>query len=321
MPPKLAKDPSGWKCNLCDNNFVKDNDKVMECEYCENHFCISCLEMTPAAYNYHAKSTAMWFCMTCVPKVKETIKIEKEIEKQCNAHYKKFEKRCDEFEQKIEKKFIDIEKNCEDKCSKTDVESIIDEKLKSLSPNRGEDEVKLIVKNTVTDIVDNTIEMKIAESEKEIADRQSREKNIILFNVTEPNTNIIDERKESDKELIKKMSNIMNFETTEPFDIMKVVRLGKRNPNPQENPRPLIVTLSTLEAKKQFLKNSLKIKKSDDAIIKQINIQNDMTKKDREREYELVKEKFSKNSEVEANWRYVIRGPPGERILIKIRKM
>ena len=205
MPPKLAKDPSGWKCNLCDNNFVKDNDKVMECEYCENHFCISCLEMTPAAYNYHAKSTAMWFCMTCVPKVKETIKIEKEIEKQCNAHYKKFEKRCDEFEQKIEKKFIDIEKNCEDKCSKTDVESIIDEKLKSLSPNRGEDEVKLIVKNTVTDIVDNTIEMKIAESEKEIADRQSREKNIILFNVTEPNTNIIDERKESDKELIKKM--------------------------------------------------------------------------------------------------------------------
>ena len=102
---------------------------------------------------------------------------------------------------------------------------------------------------------------------------------------------------------------------------MKVVRLGKRNPNPQENPRPLIVTLSTLEAKKQFLKNSLKIKKSDDAIIKQINVQNDMTKKDREREYELVKEKFSKNSEVEANWRYVIRGPPGERILIKIRKM
>ena len=212
MPPKLAKDPSGWKCNLCDQNFMKDNDKVMECEYCEKHFCISCLEMTSTAYNHHAKSTAMWFCMTCVPKVKETIKIEREIEKQCNAHYKKFEKRCDEFEQKIEKKFIDIERNFEDKCSKIEVESIIDEKLKSLSPNRGDDEVKLIVQNTVTDIVDNTIEMKIAESEKEIADRQSREKNIILFNAAEPNTNIIDERKESDKELIKKMSDIMNFE-------------------------------------------------------------------------------------------------------------
>lgn len=44
-----------------------------------------------------------------------------------------------------------------------------------------------------------------------------------------------------------------------------------------------------------------------------------MTKKDREHENELKEEKFSKNAEVEGNWRYVIRGSPGERKLLKIQ--
>ena len=64
----------------------------------------------------------------------------------------------------------------------------------------------------------------------------------------------------------------------------------------------------------------MKLKESSDEIIKTVSVQNDMIKQDREREQELVQEKFSKNSEVGVNHRYVIRGPPGERKLVQIRR-
>ena len=49
-----------------------------------------------------------------------------------------------------------------------------------------------IVQNTVTDMVDTKIVNKIAESERELADRQSRQKNviIIIFKAKESNTNL-----------------------------------------------------------------------------------------------------------------------------------
>ena len=53
------------------------------------------------------------------------------------------------------------------------------------------------------------IQHKLAESEKEIADRKSREKNIILFKADEPDTNLIEERVKSDKEFVGKILNEM----------------------------------------------------------------------------------------------------------------
>ena len=225
------------------------------------------------------------------------------------------EKRCDDIEKKIENKFVEVEDKLETKCTKNEVEKIIEDKIKTLPMNNGGDEMKKMVQTTVTNIVDT----KIAESEKEMGDRQSREKNFILFKAAEPKTNIIDERVAADKELIGKIITEMNFETRENFEISKVIRLGIKKQDPQENPRPLLVTLSTFEAKKAFLKHASKVKNSSDESLKNLTIQNDMTKRDREREYDLVQEKFAKNSEIEGNWRYVIRGPPGERTLVKIK--
>ena len=57
----------------------------MECEYCENHYCSTCLGMTDTEYEHHVHSSGMWFCGICKPKVEETLKIEKEIEKRCSV--------------------------------------------------------------------------------------------------------------------------------------------------------------------------------------------------------------------------------------------
>ena len=109
-------------------------------------------------------------------------------------------------------------------------------------------------------MVDIKIQHKLAESEKEIADRKSREKNIIMFKAGEPDTTLIEERVKSDKQFVGKILNEMHFETREHFTIEKFIRLGKRKENPLDNPRPLIVKFSTVEAKKEFLKNSMKLK-------------------------------------------------------------
>ena len=54
--------------------------------------------------------------------------------------------------------------------------------------------------------------------------------------------------------------------------------------------------------------------------IKNVAISNDLTKKDRERELELVAERNQKNSLEVGPWKFVIRGPPGDRKLQKNKK-
>ena len=56
--------------------------------------------MTDDDYDHHAKSTAMWFCAVCKPKVEEMLKIEKEIEKRCQEHFDKYKARLETVEQK-----------------------------------------------------------------------------------------------------------------------------------------------------------------------------------------------------------------------------
>ena len=43
----------------------------------------------------------MWFCTVCKPKVEETLKIEKEIEKRCQEHFDKYKARLEIIEQNV----------------------------------------------------------------------------------------------------------------------------------------------------------------------------------------------------------------------------
>ena len=74
----------------------------MECEYCENHYCSTCLGMTDTEYEHHVHSSGMWFCGICKPKVEETLKIEKEIEKRCQEHFEKYSKKLEQIEKVLQ---------------------------------------------------------------------------------------------------------------------------------------------------------------------------------------------------------------------------
>ena len=173
------KDLLGWQCETCQKKYTKERDKVMECEFCEGHFFIGCLDMTPTTYYHHSKSSAMWFCVACMPKTKETIKIEKDIEKRCNEHYKKFEKICSDLETKLENKITDVEQKVNTKCSKQEVEKIVNDKLETFEVKNDKNEMEKNVQNTVTDMVDTKIVNKIAENGRELANSQSRQKMLL----------------------------------------------------------------------------------------------------------------------------------------------
>ena len=251
--------------------------------------------------------------------MREVIKIEKDIEEKCNAHYEKFqerciaiEERCDELESVIDEKCSKVE--MDKKCSKEEVEKLIEDKMSSIQLQPKE-------ATASKELVSQAVKERMAEQDRDIADRQSRERNIIIFNMPEPLTNLIDQRKQDDREQVDNIIGNLGLETAEPVTVEKVTRLGFRKQKPNENPRPVIVCFSTVEAKKQVLKNAAKLKNSEDEAIKRCRVSNDMTKKDREAEKALVQQKFSKNEEETGKWKYVIRGPPGERQLRKILKV
>ena len=168
-----------------------------------------------------AHSSGMWFCGRCKPKVEETLKVKKEIEKRCEEHFQKYCKRLESIEKKLEKK-VEIqdvvalinEKSEKDK-AKHEKDKIVTEQLK-------EKQIIDLVKQVETKSVDivkkhlqessiseqnvnKLVDEKIEEIDKQITDRQSRERNVIIFRMDEPNTNLIKERQAKDLETLKEM--------------------------------------------------------------------------------------------------------------------
>ena len=55
----------------CGKLFKSENDKLLECEYCEKHYCIKCLQYKSGEYEAMQKPGCMWFCIKCKPKVEK----------------------------------------------------------------------------------------------------------------------------------------------------------------------------------------------------------------------------------------------------------
>ena len=90
------------------------------------------------------------------------------------------------------------------------------------------------------------------------------------------------------------MIEFMAAETEEEVAVEKIIRLGAKHKQMKENPRSVIVTFTNIEGKRSFLRNAKNLKNSDDEIIKTLGIANDLTKKDIEKEAELVTMKMEK---------------------------
>lgn len=327
---------TSWSCHDCSKKYTKATDKLMECEFCSDYFCCKCLNMGDEEYLCLKKSTCMWFCVECKPKVEEKIK-DSEIERLCNKHFEKYASKLDKLTQDLKAKL-----------DKKEVENMIDSKLSALDGSIPNKEIiseliqKQVEQQSFAEVVnkkvdyDKTIKQSVNrevvskvdvievdtekdEYDREMMDRQNREQNVIIFNMQEPKTNVITERQKIDIEEVNKLIEYLQVESFEEVSVEKVARMGIRPKDVETKPRPLIVKFTNCAAKRAFLRYSYGLKDSEDENIKNISVQNDMSKKDRDVESELVKEMKQKNLETNGQWKHVIRGPPGERSVIKIK--
>lgn len=336
---------TSWTCHDCCKKYTKTTDKLMECEFCSDYFCCKCLNMEDNEYFCLKQSTCMWFCKECKPKVVEKIK-DNEIEILCNNHFEKYKTQLDNLSKLVESKLNRqevndmIETNNADNAnnqvisSEETINKLIQKQVEKQSfadiVNKKDDSQKEMpqtdknqVQTVERKIIDNTINSVIHvedETDKEAVDRKNREQNVIVFNMKEPKTNLISERQQLDIDEVNKLIDFLQVESFEDLTIEKVARMGIRPKNVETTPRPLIVKFKHLEAKRAFLRYSYGLKDSDDEHIQNISVQNDMTKKDREAENELVKKMKQKNSQGTGPLKYVIRGPPGERNLMQIKR-
>ena len=111
------------------------------------------------------------------------------------------------------------------------------------------------------------VEDKVDEKEHEILERQNREKNVIIFKLNEPNTNIIAERQAIDLDSVNKMIDIMNTENEQEVAVerFQIRSMGQKY---IQNPGPIIVSFTNLEEKKSFLRNSQALKDCEDENVK-----------------------------------------------------
>ena len=56
------------KCEECEKIFKSETDRMLECEYCGNRYCIKCLKIKPGEYEAMGEHGCMWFCLKCKPK-------------------------------------------------------------------------------------------------------------------------------------------------------------------------------------------------------------------------------------------------------------
>ena len=157
-----------------------------------------------------------------------------------------------------------------------------------------------------------TFAKKVADTQFQLShDRQEREKNIMMFNVkesqSEENQQIHDESLFSDL-----CCQTLGFKKVPEAKIIRI--RSKRT----EYSNPIKVTFSTSWDKRMFLANLYKLKTSE--TFSGIRVSHDMNLEDRSRNKELLKEAYELNNNVDksSNIRFKVRGPPGAQKILKV---
>ena len=169
----------------------------------------------------------------------------------------------------------------------------------------------------------------VQQSNKQIFDRETREKNVIIFKAqefvpkqsVEPGDSTIpeitsDDRKSHDNNIINAIYNCLDIEKPQ---LEKVLRIGTPS---SDKVRPMKVTFSTVFDKRKFLANLYKLGEApEECIIKSIQVQHDLSPEERKHTKLLLKEAHEKNeNENPVNFLYKVRGPPGAIQIVKVYK-
>ena len=277
-------------CGHC-NKVVKNDSPAMECEICSMWYHIKCQGITKAEYEYikggskkKSLSKLHWYCLICDRMAVNFMKT------MANLHTK---------HQLLADKVDNLEEEIKSKADKGEVDQLkkeirsIREGQKQVQEQWKKIEEKIINQqenNKQGDIneedlikVNDVIEKKIKEKEVEERTRRDRRNNMVVFGIKESEAVNGKEKQAADlKEVQKILKDCCEVELKHN-NVVKVIRMGKYM---EGKKRPVIITISSEEKKREIFKNLHKLRKSTD----NVTITHDLTVQQREELQDLIKE-------------------------------
>ena len=251
-----------------------------------------------------------WYCITCKDFAVSAVKADKVVEEKCEEFFESFEKSVREeadhtIKTTCDKYMLTITKRLE----------AVEQKLNSTA------EARQSSYTTLGTLQANEREGQAIDC---LPDRMDRKNNVVFFGVSEAEGSTREDKMADNKAKIVSIASEVGVQLKDE-DILSFKRLGKMGQTRMVKdkeislPRLLLVTL-TEAAKAVLMKNAYKLQFSTSEM-KEIRIKHDMSKEDRQREYEFRQEARQKQMDnTDQDFLYRVRGPNWDRKIVKIRK-
>ena len=324
-------DDDVWVCKYCTQEFSDDNDKLMTCDRCDLHVCLTCTNgsVSLEMYDYFSQDscTSQWFCRECFLHAKTAVKEDRKIEVQC-------QKFCDEFRQDVNSKFRELE----GRFSSLEIElnnkfAALDKAVNDLTnANKNlqlpqemkdsvieiEQKIKSFSEAVKTSTTDKTDKDMIRDSANEVNERAKRKSNLIWFGIPESDAEAAEDRIKYDSEQVESVLNSV-FDIDDEDLFSKTRRLGKKKDD-AKNPRPIITTFESSETVNFILRNGRKLGSDENVDHKGVSVKKDMTPLERENHKKLLAIRDQKRAETKQKGTEEIWAIRGSRVVDVTKK-
>ncbi len=304
---KAPKPPGDDNCSIC-KAICSDDEEATECDCCKKWVHRKCSDISLKAYkNYSDDKMAcfgfFWLCVSCRTKFTDWAK---QDSPGSNTQIEKLSQQISEIN--IQLKNIEATHN---NIQKTNTS--INELASTFSKTSSEKSWAEVAagsndQNAGLKLISN-LTKQVLNGQKKLSDeRNDREKNALIFNVNEKN---------SDQNADQKFFNDFCLKTLDLKDIpdSKINRIGRAKDGYN---RPIKVSFSNSFDKRTFFLSLYKMK-MDKTLDEKIRVAHDMCNEDREENKRLLKYAYEKNNnENPKDFRYKVRGPPWDMKVVKV---
>ena len=292
-------------CHDC-NQEVKNNDRGIECDICKGWYHKERQKVSDALYQVlisEEQRQISWYCSSCQRGAKAIM-----------TQLLVMHERQNQFDHKLS-----VLENKHDTLNNRVSE--VEDAVAKVADLQAQAANKSLATNQIPPILNK--EEVVATVYTQVNDRINRRKNIVVYNVQEGTSTLKAENATHDRELMKQLTEPTTGGQYQP-ESLQVRRLRSRANNEtgtdEARSRPLLVTFPGEDKKASVMKNLHKLKNKGEPFSEMV-ITHDMSREDREKERLLQKEAREKTQQEQtSNVVYIVRGRPGERQVIKVKK-
>ena len=264
--------PGMWICSICKNSFTDDMAKLLECEVCNSHSCIKCLNMPATHYKVTQRQDLKWICSErCQDTMRDALVAikQKRNDREMIERIEKLTEALTEIKSKVDCSPMHVLDT--DSTSAKEVRNNED----AATENQGQGPWKTVGKKKAHPLREIMKEAMV-EQRHEDELQAARECNVMLYRVQESSEKEVKKRKDHDAKFFTDLCDIVL--EIEPPEIVEVTRIGK--PEKDKN-RPLRIKFKEAKDKEMVINNARKLRHAEDTF-KGISICEDLSKKDRD---------------------------------------